>query len=186
MFGLRRFFLREPQPESWHVSFIQSLATVINPKLYVEIGIYEGETFNKVRAGRKIAVDINVKSLQYIGLTESVTKIHGTSNDLRSYLSTASDSVDLLFIDADHRQSSVIEDFTNVEPFMSLRGLVLLHDTYPGAIEYAEPEYCGDSFQAIPKLRKRFPIWNFVTLPVHPGLTIASRTDAFPEWVTAL
>jgi predicted O-methyltransferase YrrM len=182
MFGLRRFFLREPQPESWHVSFIESLATVINPKLYVEIGIYEGETFNKITAGKKIAVDINENSLHYVGITEEVTKIHGDSSSLRSHLLEISNSVDLLFIDADHHQSSVIADFTNIEPFMSVRGLVLFHDTYPGTVEYSAPEFCGDSFMAVPKLRQLFPIWNFVTLPVHPGLTIAGRTDAFPDW----
>ena len=76
MFGIRRLFRREPLPQSWHVAFIESLSTVLNPKLYVEIGIYEGETFNKVTADRKSAVDTNEKSLQHLGISGSVTKIH--------------------------------------------------------------------------------------------------------------
>jgi predicted O-methyltransferase YrrM len=180
MFGIRNPFSRPI--ESWHVGFIDSLAKTLAPRVYVEIGIYEGETFSRVQADHKIAVDISQSSLSFVKDGQGIVKIHGDSSSLRNYLEANSKSIDLAFIDADHLQESVIEDFKNIEPFMETRGLILLHDTYPGTEEFSSPRYCGDCFLAVPKLRKIFPHWNFVTLPIHPGLTIASRTEALPAW----
>jgi predicted O-methyltransferase YrrM len=180
MFGLRNPFSRPV--ESWHVHFIDLLAKTLNPQVYLEIGIYEGETFNRVEAPQKIAVDIRQESLDYVGISEEVIKIHGDSKALNVFLSDSETKVDLAFIDADHHSESLIQDFMNIKSFITTRGLVLFHDTYPGSLEYSSPKFCGDGFLAIPILRAQLPDWNFVTLPVHPGLTLASRTDVLPEW----
>jgi hypothetical protein len=180
MFGIRNPFARKI--ESWHVGFIEYLAKTMDIATYVEIGIYEGETFNRVRAAKKIAVDISQSSLDFLENVEGVVKIHGDSSNLQGHLSKNNIVVDLLFIDADHREASVIEDFRNVEGFMSPSGVVLFHDTFPGTFEMSSPAFCGDGFLAIPKLRAQYPNWNFITIPVHPGLTIATRTEVLPDW----
>lgn len=180
MFGFRNIFSRPV--ESWHVQFIDFLAKTVKPEVYLEIGIYEGETFNRVAAPQKIAVDIRQESLDYVGISEGVIKIHGDSTVLGKFLSESNTKVDLAFIDADHQVASLIQDFMNIKPFINPKGLVLFHDTYPGTLEFSSPKYCGDGFLAIPILRAQLPEWNFVTLPVHPGLTLASRIDAFPDW----
>lgn len=183
MFGFRNPFNRPV--ESWHVQFIDFLANTLNPQVYLEIGIYEGETFNRVKAPKKIAVDIRQESLDFVGISEEVIKIHGDSKALNIFLSKSETKVDLAFIDADHRSESVIQDFMNIYSFITSRGLVLFHDTYPGSLEFSSPNFCGDGFLAIPILREKLPDWNFVTLPVHPGLTLASRTNALPDWYRA-
>lgn len=180
MLGFRNPFSRPV--ESWHVQFIDFLAKTVKPEVYLEIGIYEGETFNRVAAPQKIAVDIRQASLDYVGNSEEVIKIHGDSKVLRSFLSESNTKVDLAFIDADHQAESLMQDFMNIKSFMSSRGMVLFHDTYPGTLDFSSPKYCGDGFLAIPRLRSEFPDWNFVTIPVHPGLTLASRTDVLPDW----
>jgi hypothetical protein len=180
MLGIRNPFSK---PEvSWHAPFIKQLAEVLKPEVYAELGIYEGETFNLVQANLKIAADINLKSLEFVRGSHSVEKICGDSSALREYLISKSILVDMLFIDADHRKEAVLDDFQHLEPSMSARGILLFHDTYPATKEMSSPSYCGDGFLAIPELRKLYKKWNFVTLPVHPGLTIASRTDHFPSW----
>lgn len=173
------------QSISWHSQFIQDLAKIIAPDIYAELGIYEGETFNRVTANLRIAVDINPVSLDFIAEHPNVVKVSGDSQKLKEYLSQHSLHLDLLFIDADHMQDSVISDFTILENFMSQKGLILLHDTFPGSPEMASAKYCGDGYLAVPRLRKLFPNWNFVTLPIHPGLTIASKIDSLPPWVNA-
>jgi len=35
-------------PENWHEEFIELLAAVIRPKVYVELGLYECVVFNKL------------------------------------------------------------------------------------------------------------------------------------------
>jgi predicted O-methyltransferase YrrM len=157
----------------------------MEPSTYVEIGIYEGETFKKVKADKKIAVDINKGSLDQLEDLGDIMKIHGDSNTLYSHLLKTQELVDLLFIDADHQETSVMEDFQNIEGFMSPLGVVLFHDTFPGTVQMSSPKFCGDGFLAIPKLRMKYPNWSFITIPVHPGLTIATRTDALPVWYTA-
>ena len=184
MLGIRNPFVKPVV--SWHATFIQHLAEVLNPVSYAELGIYEGETFNLVQADYKIAVDIDPKSLKFIRDAKGITKICGDSAALKQYLEENNTFLDLLFIDADHRKESVIKDFSNVEPHMTESGVLLFHDTYPGTEEMSSPNYCGDGFLAIPELRKNYKDWNFITLPVHPGLTIASRNSHFPLWVKSL
>ena len=157
----------------------------MQPNTYVEIGIYEGETFKKVKAEKKIAVDINKESLDFLEDLSGIMKIHGDSSTLHSHLLETKERVDLLFIDADHQEASVMDDFQNIEVFMSPTGVVLFHDTFPGTPEMSSPKFCGDGFLAIPKLRIKYPNWSFITIPVHPGLTIATRTDSLPIWYKA-
>jgi predicted O-methyltransferase YrrM len=184
MLGIRNPFAKPVV--SWHVTFIKHLAEVLNPSSYAELGIYEGETFNLIQANSKIAVDINPKSLQFVRDAQGVTKICGDSTVLKEYLKVNNTFLDLLFIDADHRKESVIEDFSNIESHMSENGVLLFHDTYPGTEEMSSPNYCGDGFLAIPELREKYKGWNFITLPIHPGLTIATRTNHLPKWVKSL
>lgn len=183
MFGIRNPFARKI--ESWHVGFIDNLSNTMQPNTYAEIGIYEGETFKRVKAEKKIAVDISKESLDYLEDLTGVVKIHGDSSALHSHLLKTKEQVDLLFIDADHQEASVMKDFENIESLMSPFGVVLFHDTFPESSEMSSPKFCGDGFLAIPKLRIKYPNWSFITIPVHPGLTIATRADALPIWYQA-
>jgi hypothetical protein len=179
------YFRRKPQ-ESWHVSFVESISRIIKPELYVELGIYEAETFNRVNARKKIAVDINPISFSYIENNSNVVSICGTSSNLVEYLVNLENKIDLIFIDADHQVESVVSDFENIEPAMAINGIVLFHDTFPGTEQMASPLFCGNGFLAFTILRKKFKNWDFVTIPVHPGLTIGSRKDIFPDWYQKL
>ena len=170
------------KPVSWHAPLLQEIAQIVKPGVYAELGIYEGETFNLVNADLKIAVDINSKSLEYIKSAENSVKICGNSLALCHYLDEADIQLDMLFIDADHRKESVVQDFGLLEQHLSEKALVFFHDTYPLNEQMASPSYCGDSYLAIPELRADYKNWNFITLPVHPGLTIATRVNHMPAW----
>jgi len=156
------------------------------PQTYAELGIYEGETFNKINARRKYAVDISESALNYISNQESVFKILGTSLDLARELQKSGDKSDLLFIDANHDSEAVQGDFIAMEKHVALRGIVCFHDTFPKDISFTSSKLCGDAYLAIPALQNSYPGWNFITLPIHPGLTIATRKDISPDWVNAI
>lgn len=175
------FYFRK-MPESWHVSVVESLSRIIKPEIYVELGIYEAETFNKVNAKTRIAVDTNPNSFSYIKDNSNVVSICGDSSSLADYLSNQKYKINLIFIDADHQVESVISDFENIEPAMAVNGIVLFHDTFPGSKEMASPLFCGNGFLAFKTLREKFNNWDFVTIPMHPGLTIGSRKDVLPDW----
>lgn len=178
---LRRIL--RPAEISWHVTFLSQLSLDLMPQTYAELGIYEGETFNKVNAGRKYAVDISGRALDYIPNKESVFKILGTSLDLAKELQKSGDKLDLLFIDANHDSEAVQDDFIALEEHVALRGVVCFHDTFPKDISFTSSKLCGDAYLAIPALQNRYPEWNFITLPIHPGLSIATRKNISPDWV---
>lgn len=177
-----RKFLRPPEV-SWHVDFISQLASNMKVNVYAEIGIYEGETFNKINAIRKYAVDISPSALAYIPNSPEIVKILGTSKELSVELRESEEKVDLLFIDANHDSKAVQEDFMQIEMYMSNCGLVCFHDTFPKDESFTSSKLCGDAYLAIPQLQIVYPDWQFVTVPVHPGLTIAARKGVMPNWV---
>ena len=181
---LRRLFRRNKDVEtSWHPEFIKHIAEVVKPSVYAEIGIYEGETFSIVISPKKYAVDISQAALDSISDSAETIKILGTSKTLAEQLSQAGTKIDLIFIDANHDKAEVSQDFINLEPYFSQECLVLFHDTYPKNLEYSNPKFCGDAYAAIPMLAAKYTNWAFVTIPIHPGLTIASRSPLYPKWL---
>ena len=168
---------------SYHVEFIDQLSKFVNPSSYCEIGIYEAETFNRVCANKKIAVDISEQALSYINMDSNTTKIKGNSSDLDLYLRKNNILLDLVFIDANHEKDHVIEDFANVVSHVAKNGIVLLHDTFPETREYTSQTLCGTAYLAISELRMKYTDWSFVTIPIHPGLTIAIHNESAPLWV---
>lgn len=182
--GFNRALRRNLEIEiSWHPQFIANISKITKPAAYAEIGIYEGETFFLVNSPKKYAVDISQIALNSIPDSSETIKILGTSKDLAKKLDETMVELDLIFIDANHAKEEVSQDFINLEPYFSEKCIVLFHDTYPKNEEYSKPKFCGDAYAAIPLLKQKYGNWAFVTIPVHPGLTIASRSPLFPEWL---
>ena len=177
---LRRIL--KPAEVSWHVTFLSQLSLNLNPHTYAELGIYEGETFNKIKAKIKFAVDISQASLNFIPNQKSVIKILGTSLELASELQKTGAKLDLLFIDANHASEAVQNDFSVLEKHIALQGVVCFHDTFPKDISFTSSKLCGDAYLAIPALQKKYPDWHFITLPIHPGLSIATKMNISPAW----
>jgi predicted O-methyltransferase YrrM len=170
-----------PEEKSWHVAVIHAIAQNIKPEHYLEVGIYKGETFRKIAkcATYAVGVDIEAKSLEYVRKINSSIGFHGT---LQEYVSTQpKQKFDLIFIDADHMEESVVADFASALEVASHNAVIMLHDTWPKSEEFAGPGYCGTSYLAVNSLRERYSDWSFVTIPVHPGLTIASKNN-LPTW----
>ena len=182
MISAIRKFLR-PAEVSWHVSFLSQLSLDLTPRTYAELGIYEGETFNKINARRKYAVDISESALNFVQDETSVVKILGTSLDLARELQKSGEKLDLLFIDANHDSEAVQGDFIALEEHMASLGVVCFHDTFPKDISFTSSKLCGDAYLAIPALQERYPSWNFITLPIHPGISIATKKNISPPWL---
>lgn len=72
----RRIFVGEEI--SWHVKFMSDLSRILKPDSYAELGIYQGETFLKVYASHKFAIDISEYALTFIPSQDNITKICGT------------------------------------------------------------------------------------------------------------
>jgi len=154
-----------------HSDFVALIASIYQPKIYLELGLYEGETFNKVRRvspnSRCVGVDINELSLGgeiYICTTEKFfEKFNGNA--------------DMVFIDADHKYESALEDFENSLRILNPGGCILMHDTDPEKDFLFDSGYCGDSYRLVEHFESRGDV-NIVTLPcTEAGISIITRKD---------
>lgn len=149
-----KFGLRHVQ-QAWHPQVIAAIASTFEDCRYIEVGIYEAETFNLVsrHCRASTAIDIRAEALAAVHMRDGVNTYLG---DVQNYVATSQgQEFNLAFIDADHAASSVTADFETVQGVMAQEAIVLMHDTWPGSPE---------------------------ELPIHPGLTIATRGGAQPRW----
>lgn len=168
----------------WHVSFIEHLAKVVRPKVYVELGLYQCELFNRIIpfAEKLIGVDISEDAGKYMNASAKSKFICASTNEFAKILLKQLLQIDLLFIDADHSKEAVSEDFRNLFPFVSPHGLILLHDTHPGDESLISPQYCGTAYAAITELSQNNSEYELVTIPVSPGLTICRKRTSQLNW----
>lgn len=171
-------------PGNWHEDFIVHIARVARPKVYVELGLYQSELFNKMipYAGELYGVDRDRTLEKYMHRSEKSHFFAGTTDDFAMYVKKNKIRIDILFIDADHSARSVEKDFINFFPFVSPQGLILLHDAYPKSKKYVDPGYCGDGYKTIWNLSQKRRDFELVTIPVHPGLAICRKRNKQLEW----
>ena len=172
-------------PENWHEEFIELLAAVIRPKVYVELGLYECVVFNKLipYAEKLIGLDMKPEAEKFIkhvpGKTEFVCS---TTDDFAERLKKNPIQIDMLFIDADHAKEAVLKDFYSFFPFVAPHGLILLHDSHPRNIQFTDPRYCNDAYKAIEELGKNTTEYEIMTIPKHPGLTLCRKRITQLSW----
>lgn len=160
---------------------IKSIAKGLKPNIYVELGIAKAETFNLIHPyvqQEAYAVDCNR------GFTQFLTNV---SNKLRPYGGTTQQfaqawerdirkEIDLIFIDADHKKESVVEDALNFYKWLKPDyGLMILHDSWPPDKEHTSSVYCSDCYLAKEILKDKLVDAEVITLPWEYGLTLIRK-----------
>ncbi|AFM39683.1 hypothetical protein Desaci_0621 [Desulfosporosinus acidiphilus SJ4] len=173
---------------NWHEDFIVHLASVVQPKVYVELGLCRCALFNRIipYAEQLIGVDINSDAGGYMEASVKARFFNGTTQEYAKELAANPLQINMLFIDADHSKEAVIQDFRDYLPFVAPHGLILLHDTHPGNEYLIQPEWCGTAYQAIEELLKETGPFELMTIPVSPGLTICRKRHAQLSWQEGL
>lgn len=157
-------------------NILLEFARLFEPNTYVEVGVRKGFTFKEMCkfVKRAIAIDIVEPPIPEIPNAEVFVM------DSNEFVKHWSDPIDFLFIDADHRFNSVMQDFNNLIDFVPAHtGLVFLHDTFPVEESLLTDTYCSDAWRAARlihrnnKYNRRFEI---VTLPgPWAGLSIIRK-----------
>ena len=151
-----------------HSNFISVLAQIYKPKTYLELGLYEGETWRKVLPYCERAVGVDTIDRN---ITGGEIHIKTTTEFFRDF----NENVDMVFIDADHRYESVKKDFSNSIKLLNYGGVIILHDTDPSEDSLLDFGYCGDSYRMV-DLIEDLEEYNIVTLPMSsPGLSVVTR-----------
>lgn len=130
-------------------NLLAELARKLRIDTYVELGTRDAGTFNLVApyAKRAIAVDIKDTYEKYVNKLPHVEFILGNSREVYKDWAKREDStIDLLFIDANHKYESVKADFDNWSPFIvEGTGIIAMHDTCPLMENYLN--HCSTSHQ---------------------------------------
>jgi len=161
-----------------HSTFIGYLASIYRPANYVELGLYEGETFRLVHPHAKKLIGVDMKLNSHTNELKKLehVEIHECKTD--DFFANFIGVIDMAFIDADHRFSSVKRDFDNILSRLNPGGVILLHDTDPENDTLINPMNCGDSFKIVSLLEKRDDI-NVLTFPLtEAGLTLVTRKNS--------
>jgi len=154
---------------NFHTEFIVSLARRMQPKVYLELGVYKGKTLCAVAPYCKKAIGVDTqRRCEYSGLFYQMT----TKDFFTNHQETL-EELELCFIDADHSFESVKDDFHRVYESLTMNGILILHDTFPENDEYKAPHLCGDTFKMVNYLKDKGI--EAVTLPCPPGLTIVRK-----------
>jgi hypothetical protein len=183
----RKLIFPDSGPLEWHQSFIEHLAFLFRPQVYVELGIRDCALFNRIEryAERLIGVDIDAKAGNFMIQSNKVEFVCATTQAFAERLRSTPISIDFLFIDADHARDAVLRDFWNFFPFVRPHGLILLHDTHPKDHEQMRRDLCDDAYLAIDELTRAKDALELMTLPLPPGLTLCRKRQTQLSWMEA-
>src|SRR5438445_8144802 len=117
----------------WHQGLIIHLASILRPRVYLELGIFKCGLFNRMIpfAEQLIGVDANPDAGTHMAKSPKVRFVASTTSNFARHLRNEPISIDMMFIDADHSLEAVEEDFAKFFPFVKSHGLILLHNTPP-------------------------------------------------------
>lgn len=164
------------------IPLIKFLIDMYQPDTYVEVGIQKGHCFKQVAPLVKNAIGIDIKLLFDLPGT---TLIEDTSLNVAKNWKHG--IIDLLFIDGDHKKEAVLADIDAFLPHVRpCTGLILLHDTYPGAKHLAVEGYCSDAWKAAEEIHrnKKYTDVEIVTLPgPYAGLSILRKVSKHIHWI---
>ena len=169
---------------TWHEDLIELLGSFIRPKVYVELGLFHCDLFNRMipHAEQLIGVDMNPAAGNFMQQSEKVRFFNGTTQEFAKELQENPLQIDLLFIDADHSKEAVLQDFYDYFPFVAPHGLILFHDTHPGDAKMLHRTLCDTAYQAIEELGKNTEEYELMTLPISPGVTICRKRKKQLSW----
>lgn len=170
---------------NWHEDFIVHLASLVRPKVYVELGLYHCALFNRIIpfAEQLIGVDIRAEAGNYMQQSPKTRFFKGTTQEFGKEVEVSPLQINMLFIDADHSKEAVLQDFQDFFPLVAPHGLIVLHDTHPENEEMMNPGLSGTACQAVEILSRDTGAYELMTIPVTPGLTICRKRQVQLSWM---
>lgn len=158
-----------------HPQFIASIAKWYKPKIFIEYGTGTGGA-TKVFAphcGRVIGVDLSRSVTENIPNLEMYNM---STRDFKDSILSKIDSIDMAFIDADHKSEVAFQDFIDLFSKLTEGGIIFIHDTFPSTEKWIKPCFCNDSWKVPELIKLNFAgLCEVLTIPIQPGLTIIRK-----------
>ncbi len=157
----------------------------INGQLYVEIGVRRGECFRQIDAPTKIGID---PARVMDGHSVSGESFYDVESDV--FFSEHADhaltnrKIDVALVDGLHEFKQTLRDILNLERYMSLNGIIFVHDCNPVTRKMAEEQYggpwSGDVWKVACYLTQHRTDLNFFTLDCDFGVGVLSGFSGRP------
>lgn len=179
---------------------VQSLVNLFDDPDYLEIGVNKGETFSKIQARTKTAVDPGF----LFDVPEWSEKMPNAQfNEVTSdgFFATCSQKFDVIYLDGLHTFEQTLRDFCNSITALKPGGIILIDDTIPNSYHAAMPDlkksvqirrarndtsgsWMGDVYRLVYFIDAFFQQWSVGTLVENHGQTIVwekpRAADAIP------
>jgi len=188
------------------LSIIQSELDRFASPRYLEIGIFDGLVFTKVKAATKVAVDphIRVSKLRRALLTARSGAIFLEVPSDEYFASLDADTkFDVIFVDGLHLYEQALRDTENSLAHLADGGVVLIHDCNPPAAAVANRDpgaataaghvaWCGDVWKAVVHLRATRPDLSVHVIDTDFGIGVVrpgereSKVDLSPAEIDQL
>jgi hypothetical protein len=112
---------------------VQGLLKLFPEPSYLEIGVNTGDTFLKVNAPRKVAVDpVFLFDVAAAAAEDAGREFHEiTSDEYFGAVVDPSERFDVIYLDGLHTFEQTLRDFTNAVHHLSPRGVILIDDVCP-------------------------------------------------------
>lgn len=181
---------------------IQEIIKKSRAKVYLEIGVREGECFLRIRAPKKIAVDPQMlispkkkRKFYFKNLSNIFNQYFETTSDdffKGSHKSLKSHGLDVVFIDGLHTYEQSLRDVQNALKYLKDDGVIIMHDCNPLSEAAAYPaqsyqdaeslnipgftgEWNGDTWKTIVYLRSSRKDLDVFVLDCDQGLGIVMK-----------
>lgn len=156
---------------------INSLIGVRQYKSYLEIGVGDGISYNKIICEHKTNVDPCFNAFDNQN-TSHVRNLM-TSDE---FFAKNSEKFDIIFVDGLHTYEQVYTDIINSLSFLNDGGVIVCHDMLPPTewhqrpvSEYKGGEWNGDSWKAVARLRVEREDLEIFTIDSDWGCSVISK-----------
>lgn len=174
--------------------FLQLLHGLVQPKVYLEVGVQHGWSLQLSKAEQSIGIDPNpLINWTYNGTPDKQVALFKMTSDefFRRNLEEGLGAdairqrIDLAFIDGMHLVENALRDFANIEALSHEDTIIVFDDVLPTTVAMAAREQCpgdwtGDVWRVYDILRERRPDLVLVLVDTQPtGLLVVLRPDPF-------
>ena len=149
-------------------SIINHYIKKIQAKSYLEIGVWDGNNFSKIKCDNKTGVDPDTNSSATVYLTSDMFFLHN-----QTYF-------DVIFIDGLHHADQVKTDILNSLNVLNPGGVIICHDMNPltedaQIIPFRGGMWNGDCWRAFVELRQTRSDLEMFTVDCDEGISIIKK-----------
>lgn len=173
---------------------INSFLEFFEMPTYLEIGVSKGETFRRVRAARKVAVDPVFRFDVDVWRDEAPhCEFHQITSDLYfEAVADRNDRFDLIYLDGLHTSSQTLRDLINAFSFVKETSIIIVDDIWPSSFAASIADYeifnrvrraekrkemswMGDVYRLVPFIEAFCPQWTYRCTAENHGQLVMWR-----------